>query len=200
VENQSTEVESYSELLFEKKIRVRFPSRRKMQSLLVLASVNVCLTLFVEVVLRGFIFPSLLHMHEAKLMIHSQTHFLIHKQTVINCLMTFSASILGGLSYFMPSRFFRWVYFGLFGIANSIFAQVILHLTLNYSLNDLPERVIFDLFYSLSLRFFFFELFRQQILNTKFKVFKLTGWRSLQDFSLAALRIAILTVFKFSSN
>jgi hypothetical protein len=168
------------------------------EKILLLVFVNALLTFAIEAVLRGYLLSNLFNNQDNQLLVQGGSGLLLNKQTFINITMTMIATLLGGPVYFYKSRKARLLYFMIFGVINSCFAQSISHYIFQYSLNDFTKRLGFDFIYSLCIRFSMFEFFRKEVLRAQTSLFKILFARSKQDVLTALVRVIVLNLFHMS--
>lgn len=124
----------------------------------------------------------------------------IHRQSVINILMTILASLLGGPIYFISSRQARFLFFISFGIFNSILAQSMSSIFIDGLLVIVRRRLVFDFFYNASIKFILFEYVRPYLLKYRASPGLILGFRISQDFMTTSVRVIILNILKLSGH
>ncbi len=121
----------------------------------------------------------------------------VHKQSVVNILMTIFASLLGGPIYFIRRRWHRFMFFISFGAMNSAVSQMFAHLIQDGYVFMTLGRFLFDLGYNGSFKFAMFEFARPAILKFRRSILGLGVVRISQDFLTTLGRVGILNWLGF---
>lgn len=124
----------------------------------------------------------------------------VHRQSLINILMTILASLLGGPIYFISSRHQRFLFFISFGIFNSVLAQSLSSIFIDGFLLIVGRRLIFDFCYNASIKFVLFEYVRPYLLKHRASPTLILGFRITQDFMTTCIRVIILNILKLSGH
>lgn len=161
-----------------------------------LAAVNTTLTAGSEITSRAII-PKIKGLsNEGFIVTDPDGISHIHRQSLINILMTLAASLLGGPVYFITRRTHRFIFFVTFGIFNSYLAQLSSSILLEGYLHIAGRRLLFDFLYNSSLKFFMFEYVRPFLLRHRDQPLRVIGFRVGQDFLTSSIRIVILYYLK----
>lgn len=167
-------------------------------SILMLTAVNTSITVSSEAGAR-FLWPVFTGEHEHNFFVKTESGATtIHRQSLINILMTFFASLVGGPVYFIRRGANRFFFFLSFGMVNSVLSQGLAAFLRDGLISLALHRLYFDFFYNGTVKFFMFELSRQPILNRRRSirgVGAVTAIRSVQDFLTTAFRVAMLNLF-----
>lgn len=124
----------------------------------------------------------------------------IHRQSVINIMMTILASLLGGPIYFIGRRYYRFLFFITFGVFSSLLAQSLSSLFIDGFLFIIQRRLIFDFFYNASVKFILFEYVRPYLLKHRTSPALVVGFRISQDFLTTCFRVVILNILRLSGH
>jgi hypothetical protein len=124
----------------------------------------------------------------------------VHRQSLINIVMTLLASLLGGPVYFITSKLNRFVFFISFGVFNSVLAQTMSSLVIDGVLLIIGRRLLFDFWYNASVKFLLFEYVRPFLLRHRSAPMKVIGFRIGQDFITTCVRVVILNILKLSGH
>lgn len=124
----------------------------------------------------------------------------VHRQSIINIVMTLIASLLGGPVYFIGSRFNRFIFFISFGVFNSLLAQSMSSFVVEGVLLVMGRRLMFDFWYNASIKFLLFEYVRPFLLRHRTAPVKVIGFRMGQDFVTTSIRVAILNILRLSGH
>ncbi|MFZ4715723.1 MAG: hypothetical protein ACOYL6_18515 [Bacteriovoracaceae bacterium] len=149
-----------------------------------LTLINVALTILSEFVVRELF--SLVLGHEWSMLTNK-----LNYQSLINILMTIVVTNIGGVVLFVPKRKNRFVLFCFISLLASIIAQVIAFELSSLNLFSF-KRLIFDLVYAGSLKFLFFEYFRNQLVIPHKNIFQLFLTRSKSDIAMTVIKTCIL--------
>jgi hypothetical protein len=168
------------------------------QFLIQLALINTALTLLNETVVRELISHlgagSELFSHMGFFQSSSQSYgFAINRQALINIGMTLGASLFGGPVFFFNQARSRFLFFVVFGFFNSAFFQTISWILLSGEHEVIQaSRLLFDVAYLVTIKFWMFERFRMPIQFALRRPLRLGFLRIQQDFLLTALRVLLL--------
>lgn len=122
----------------------------------------------------------------------------IHQQSLINIFMTLFASLLGGPVYFFSRTRHRFVFFLSFGLFNSVLSQQLAGLLgMGHLFFFSGPRILFDLFYMITVKFTLFEFYRPLVLKWRNRVIITSSIRISQDFFTTLLRVGLLNFFGF---
>lgn len=124
----------------------------------------------------------------------------VHRQSIINILMTILASLLGGPIYFISRRHQRFIFFISFGVFSSLLAQTMSSLFIDGILLIVRRRLVFDFFYNASIKFILFEYVRPYLLKHRTSPALVVGFRISQDFLTTCFRVIILNILKLSGH
>ncbi len=124
----------------------------------------------------------------------------VHRQSLINILMTVLASLLGGPIYFISRRHHRFFFFISFGIFNSILAQSMSSIFIDGFLLIVQRRLFFDFVYNASIKFLLFEYVRPHLLKHRASPGLILGFRITQDFLTTSMRVIILNILRLSGH
>jgi hypothetical protein len=124
----------------------------------------------------------------------------VHRQSLINILMTILASLLGGPIYFITRRHHRFLFFISFGVFNSILAQSLSSIFIDGLLLIVRRRLVFDFIYNASIKFILFEYVRPYLLKHRASPGLILGFRITQDFLTTSIRVVILNILKLSGH
>lgn len=124
----------------------------------------------------------------------------VHRQSLINIVMTLLATLLGGPVHFINTRPRRFFFFISFGVFNSFLSQTLTSFFIEGLLSITSRRLIFDFAYNASIKFLLFEFVRPFLLKYKESALRLAVFRVGQDFFTTTLRVLILNVFKLSGH
>lgn len=116
----------------------------------------------------------------------------LHRQSLINILMSIVGSILGGPAYFFNRRGLRFAFFVGFGILNSFIGQGLACIILSDVFILEGRRVFFDLFYSGTFKFGIFEFLRGPIVRSHGKVFRLAFFRFNHKFWTTFFKVQLI--------
>jgi hypothetical protein len=163
-------------------------------SILMFTAVNTAVATGSEITSRT-IFPLVTGVENQGFFVNNQAGDMrIHQQAVVSIIMTIFASLLGGPVYFMRRKQSRFVFFILFGTANSIVSQ-----SLSFFLRDgvfvfQTARLGFDFFYNGSIKFLLFEFTRPVLLRLRQSYIKIGAVRVTQDFLTTFFRVVMLNL------
>lgn len=152
------------------------------------ALLNSGLTLLSECISR-----SILGIADPALWIYS-SEFGINGQSLISVLSTFFITILGAPAWYIHSRKKRYITFVILGLFVSIISQLLSHQLLKGSFSLSIERLCFDIFYLLSLKYLFFEWKRKIISCNSSSNRALLMARVQQDTSSAIVKNVLLAL------
>lgn len=124
----------------------------------------------------------------------------IHRQSLVNIVMTLLASLLGGPVYFISTRLNRFLFFITFGVFNSVLAQSMSSFFIEGVMLIIGRRLMFDFFYNASFKFLLFEYVRPFLLRHRTSPVKVIGFRIGQDFFTTCFRVVILNILKLSGH
>lgn len=124
----------------------------------------------------------------------------VHRQSIINILMTILASLLGGPIYFITRRHHRFLFFISFGVFNSILAQSMSSIFIDGLLLIVRRRLVFDFFYNATIKFILFEYVRPYLLKHRASPSLILSFRITQDFMTTIFRVIILNILKLSGH
>jgi hypothetical protein len=171
------------------------------QSLLRLAVINTSLTLVNETAVRELISylggANEFFSHMGFFQDSTQNYgFAINRQALINIGMTLGASIFGGPVFFLSHARSRFLFFVIFGLLNSTFFQFASWIAFTGEQKIIqPSRLLFDVAYLVTIKFWMFERFRIPIQLALRRPMRLGFLRIQQDFLLTALRVFLLGLF-----
>lgn len=169
-------------------------------TIIFLALVNTSLTAVSEISSRTVISVISENHQEAFLVKASDGRELIHRQSMINILMTLIATLLGGPVYFITSRLNRFIFFISFGVFNSILSQTLSTYFMEGFVLIIGRRLAFDFAYNASIKFFLFEVVRPFLLRHRDSAIKVLAFRVGQDFFTTSIRVVILNILKLSGH
>lgn len=168
--------------------------------ILTLTAVNTAITTVSELGSRSII-TSLSGAPENKFLVKTPDgKERVHRQSIINIMMTILASLLGGPIYFIGRRQHRFIFFISFGVFSSILAQSLSSLFIDGFLFIIQRRLIFDFFYNASVKFILFEYVRPYLLKHQTSPALVVGFRISQDFLTTCLRVVILNILRLSGH
>lgn len=166
-------------------------------SIVTLTVVNTAITAFSEFGSRTLLADDKVNPEQKFFVTNKHGHTEIHKQSIVNIIMTIFASVLGGPVYFIRRRWPRFMFFLSFGAMNSAASQMLAHAITDGYLAITLGRFVFDLCYNGSIKFFMFEFARPAILRFRKNVMGLGIVRVTQDFLTTLSRVGILNWFGF---
>lgn len=169
--------------------------RMNRTSIILLTSVNTGLTVVSEMLSRE-ISVKVSGKKEFGFFVKSQ-RTTIHRQSLINIFMTIIASLFGGPVYFFQKRVYRFLFFLHFGLLNSFISQVFSGLLRDGRFMFAGARLIFDVIYSGTIKYFIFERGREYIISFQQSITKIGGLRAFQDFLCTFFRVFILNALGF---
>ncbi len=162
------------------------------ESLMILTVINTGLTTVSEVGSRVVV-PAIRGVkNDGFIVVTPEGNHRIHRQSLINIVMTILASILGGPVYFLAQRWHRFLFFISFGVFNSIMSQGISSMMIEGTMFIMVRRIYFDFFYNATIKYFMFEYIRPYLLRHKSEVKMVLTFRVIQDFLTTCVRGAIL--------
>ena len=123
----------------------------------------------------------------------------IHKQVLINIMMTLFASLLGAPALFVKSRRFRLLYFVGFALINSLISQLVVGVLLSQFVWADFKRLYFDILYALSIKFWVFELGRPLLVEKGCSILGLGKVRLAQDFTTTTVKVVLLKIFSLGA-
>jgi len=166
--------------------------------IVLLTGVNVGITSGTEFVSRTFAQPIMGKDQSFGFIIRdSLGRRSINRQSLINIWMTLFASLLGGPVYFLGRRWHRFLFFVGFGTMNSAVSQCLSYWMRDGLLFIASRRILFDIAYNGTIKFFMFEFFRKSIINSKSRLTKIVGFRVKQDFLTTFFKVTMLNLFGF---
>jgi hypothetical protein len=169
-------------------------------SIVFLALINTSITGVSEVGSR-FVVSSISRSYNEGFIVKTSTgETRIHRQSLVNIIMTLLASLLGGPVYFISTRLNRFIFFISFGVLNSLLAQSMSSFFIEGFLLIIGRRLMFDFFYNASFKFLLFEYVRPYLLRYRSSPFKVIGFRVGQDFFTTCFRVVILNILKLSGH
>lgn len=124
----------------------------------------------------------------------------VHRQSLINIVMTLIATLIGGPVYFIGSRWNRFVFFITFGVFNSILSQGLSSIFLEGIPLIIGRRLAFDFTYNATVKFVLFEFVRPFLVAHRQSPIKVTFFRVGQDFLTTCIRVLILNILKLSGH
>jgi hypothetical protein len=169
-------------------------------TILFLALVNTSLTTVSEISSRTVISILSESHNEAFIVKSSDGRERVHRQSLINIVMTLIASLLGGPVFFITSRLNRFVFFISFGTINSLLSQALSTYVMEGVALVLMRRLVFDFAYNASVKFILFEFVRPFLLRHRDSASKVLAFRVGQDFMTTSLRVLILKILKLSGQ
>lgn len=206
--NSETSVQT-SELLLPARLPARLPNRlvfvwerwkhhyqQNSRTILSLTVVNVLLTVLNE--FAGRTLYTGLHWassREAFIVWDSMGEWTIHRQSMVNILMTLFLSLAGGPIHFLKSAKHRFLFFGAMAVVVSVLSQFSIWLLIASTAVISLKRVTFDLLYSSAVKYPAFEIVRPWVLKHRKSFFLLLVLRYSQDFTLSMVRIGLLILF-----
>ncbi len=169
-------------------------------SIFVFTVINTTITTGSEFFSRS-IAPSLSENPEANRFIvrDENGHRHIHHQSLVSIFMTFFASLLGGPVFFFLRRKQRFIFFVSFGVFNSLLSQALSCVASRAMPDIVVHRLMFDIIYNGTFKFFMFEVGRRPILNLRKNrsVARVGMLRISQDFLSTYFRVILLNFLKF---
>ncbi len=166
-------------------------------SIVVLAGVNTAITAASEYTSRSLWATDSSNPEQKFFVDQGKGHMSIHKQSMVNIIMTIIASLLGGPVYFIRNRWNRFMFFISFGAMNSATSQMLAHYFQDGFLAMMVSRFVFDLCYNGTIKFCMFEFARPAILKFRKSVLGLGAIRVTQDFLTTLTRVGILNWLGF---
>jgi hypothetical protein len=167
-------------------------------SILLLTGVNAGITAMSEFASRSILADDRKNPDQKFFVTHAATgQTTIHKQSIVNIIMTLVASLLGGPVYFIRRRWPRFMFFITFGAMNSALSQLVAHLIQDGRLGMTLGRFVFDLCYNTTIKFGMFEFARPAILKFRKSVMGIGVVRVTQDFLTTLCRVGMLNWFGF---
>ncbi len=166
-------------------------------SIVLLAGVNTAITAFSEYGSRTLLADDKKNPEQQFFVPQKNGSMTVHKQSIVNILMTIIASLLGGPVYFIRRRWPRFMFFISFGAMNSALSQMLAHQIIDGYLAITLGRFVFDLVYNGSFKFLMFEFARPAILKFRKNVMGLGLVRVVQDFLTTLSRVGILNWLGF---
>jgi hypothetical protein len=165
-------------------------------SIMTLAAVNTAITATSEFVSRS-VLASAADQPEDHFIVVENGAKTVHRQSIVNMIMTLIASILGGPIYFIRRRWHRFMFFISFGAMNSIVAQMGAHMIRDGVLTFTLGRFLFDFCYNGTIKFSMFEFARPIILRFRKSISGIGIVRVSQDFLTTIFRVGLLNWFGF---
>lgn len=166
-------------------------------SIVMLAMVNTTITTVNEYASRTLLSSKGNNPENRFFVQNAKGHTVVHKQSVINIIMTIIVSLLGGPVYFIRKMWPRFMFFTSFGAMNSALSQMLAHYIQDGYLGLSLGRFVFDLCYNSTLKFGMFEFARPVILKFHKNVMGIGIVRIAQDFLTTLFRVCMLNWFGF---
>lgn len=165
------------------------------EKILVLTAINTSITFSSEFVSRTLLAPKFNDADLSFVVGEGSFWKRINRQSLINVWMTFFASLIAAPVYFFRKRVNRFLFFIGFGVFNSFICQGIISVLRDGFIYVAGTRILFDLAYNGSIKYFFFEFFRKPI-NGNTNIVKLTFLRGKQDLLTSFFKTAILNLLR----
>ena len=162
-----------------------------------LTAVNTAITTTNEFASRSLLADEKKNPENKFFVTNPEGHTRVHKQSIINIIMTIVVSLLGGPVYFIKRMWHRFMFFLSFGAMNSALSQMLAHYILDGALALTLGRFVFDLCYNSTLKFGMFEFARPAILKFRKNVLGIGIVRVAQDFLTTLFRVGMLNWFGF---
>lgn len=170
------------------------------QAIVAMTTVNTGITAGMEYLARTTLAP-LFHKEGDKtysFIVHdSMGNSAVNRQSLINIFMTLFASLVGGPVYFFLKTRHRYLFFFSFGFANALFGQAASSVIRDGIMNVIAGRLLFDLAYNGSVKYFMFEWMRKPIVKAKTHLGRLMFFRISQDFLSTMIRVVALNLLGF---
>jgi hypothetical protein len=176
--------------------RMWWQNRGDILSLLV---VNIGVTIVMEAVVRTLFTKLDLSGAGFEFLIHDGGSVRINHQSLTNMWITALTSIFGGPVYFLEKRKHRYLFFAVFGLLVSGVGQFMAAASSGYAMfasrSLVNVRLLFDIVYNCTFKFFMFEIARKPILRRRVRVSLRVGQiRLSQDFATTFVRVGLLNV------
>jgi len=166
------------------------------EKILLLTAINTTITFSTEFVSRTALSKRIKDSEGFSFLVGNGSFWkTINRQSLINVWMTFFASLIAAPVYFFRKRLNRFLFFIGFGVFNSFLSQGIISFLRDGFLYVAGTRILFDLVYNGSVKYFFFEFFRRPI-KVNSNIVKLTYIRGKQDLLTSFFKTTILNLLR----
>lgn len=160
--------------------------------------INLTLTLGMELLWRESLFWLGMATEEMRFLVPQDSGLTLNRQSMINLAMTGLATIIGTWVFFTKTLLARFIGFVSTGLLLSIFAQTIVNLSFANPTLVENDRILFDVFYGATVKFFAFECSRKLLIARDSAYRKLFGVRLAQDATTSLVKVSLLNTLAFT--